>query len=268
MLNALDADIVGLVEVENNGGEAVELLVASLNAASRRDYEYVDTDVLGSDAITTALIYDRASVVADGEAAILNRRIDHRFNDSRNRPALAQAFRQVTNGAVLSVVTTHLKSKGSDCDDDGDPNRGDGQGNCNRTRALAAAALADWVATDPTGSGDPDYLIIGDLNAYVFEDPLTELEDAGFTNLVRQAAGGEAYSFVFDGQSGALDHAFASPSLVPQVVDVIEWHVNADEPPALDYNLEKGRDPALFDPSTPYRAGDHDPLVIGFDLSP
>ena len=49
----------------------------------------------------------------------------------------------------------HLKSKGSACADIGDPDTGDGQGNCNLTRKAAAEALVDWLATDPTGSGDP-----------------------------------------------------------------------------------------------------------------
>ena len=76
----------------------------------------------------------------------------------------------------------------------------------------------------------------------------------------------DSYSFVFDGQSGALDHALSSPGLTPQVAGVTEWHINADEPRVLDYNLENGRDPALFDDTTPYRASDHDPLIIGLDL--
>ena len=45
-------------------------------------------------------------------------------------------------------------------------------GNCNLTRTLAAEALVDWLATDPTGSGDGDVLIIGDLNSYDKEDPI------------------------------------------------------------------------------------------------
>jgi hypothetical protein len=80
-------------------------------------------------------------------------------------------------------------------------------------------------------------------------------------------ADANSYSFVFDAQAGALDHAIASASLVPQVVDIIEWHINADEPALLDYNLENGRDPTLFDPDSPYRASDHDPVVIGLDLT-
>ena len=42
----------------------------------------------------------------------------------------------------------------------------------NRTRTLAAQALVDWLATDPTGSGDADFLIMGDLNSYAQEDPI------------------------------------------------------------------------------------------------
>lgn len=63
-------------------------------------------------------------------------------------------------------MVNHLKSKGSACDDVGDPDLGDGQGNCNGTRTMAAEALVDWLATDPTGSNDPDILILGDMNAY------------------------------------------------------------------------------------------------------
>jgi predicted extracellular nuclease len=73
--------------------------------------------------------------------------------------------------------------------------------------------------------------------------------------------------FVFDAQAGALDHALATASLVPQVIESIEWHINADEPQLLDYNLKNGRDADLFDASSPYRASDHDPVIIGLDLT-
>jgi predicted extracellular nuclease len=127
--------------------------------------------------------------------------------------------------------------------------------------------MADWLATDPTSSGDADILVIGDTNSYYLEDPLTALGNAGFVNLVESAAGLDSYSFQFRGQSGALDHALASASLVQQITSVVEWHINADEPRVLDYNLEFGRDPGLFDGTTPYRSSDHDPLIIGLDLN-
>ncbi len=68
---------------------------------------------------------------------------------------------------------------------------------------IVAGILSITYAID-----DPDYLIIGDLNAYTREDPLTELGTAGFTSLLD--AQNNPYSFVFDSQAGALDHAIAS----------------------------------------------------------
>ncbi|MDH3305873.1 MAG: ExeM/NucH family extracellular endonuclease [Gammaproteobacteria bacterium] len=268
-LDMLDAHVVGLIELENNASESLQQIVDALNTrVGAGTYAYVDTGTIGNDAIKTGFVYKPVSVSLVGAAAILDSTVDSRFDDTRNRPALAQTFAQNSDNARVTIIVNHLKSKGSDCDAAGDPNLGDGQGNCNRTRSSAAAAMAGWVAADPTLSGDPDFLIIGDLNAYMLEDPITTLRTAGFTNLTEATIGPDTYSFVFDGQSGALDHALASASLAPQVAEALEWHINADEPPVLDYNLESGRDPDLFDSGTPYRASDHDPLIIGLDLTP
>ena len=264
-LALMDADIVGLIELENNASASLQMIVDALNARiGSADYAYVNTGIIHDDVIKTGFIYRTSTIGTVGNFAILDRSVDSRFNDARNRPALAQTFATTDSGATLTVVVNHLKSKGSSCESDGDPNTGDGQGNCNQTRTNAAAAIADWIATDPTNSNDPDALIIGDLNAYLQEDPLAALATAGLTNLL--GAQSDAYSFVFDAQAGALDHALASASLLPQVVEVLEWPINADEPALLDYNLEFGRDPALFDPDSPYRASDHDPVIVGLDL--
>jgi len=262
----MDADIVGLVELENNASESISAIVEALNTTlDDGNYAYVNTGVIGDDAIKTGFIYNASTVQLLGSFALLDSSVDPRFNDNRNRPALAQSFVVTSTGAVFTVVVNHLKSKGSSCDSNGDPNRNDGQGNCNVTRTNAAAAIADWIDTDPTGSGDTDFLIIGDLNAYLREDPLDALRNAGFTSLLENNA--NPYSFVFDAQAGALDHALASASLLGQVRETIEWHVNADEPQLLDYNLENGRDPGLFDPASPYRSSDHDPIIVGLDPS-
>ncbi len=264
----INADIVGLIEIENDATASLQLIVDAMNdALGAGSYDFVDTGTIGDDAIRTGFIYKPSTVTPQGAFAILDSNVDARFDDNRNRPALAQTFVQDSTGAVLTLVLNHLKSKGSDCDSANDPDTGDGQSNCNQTRTDAAMAIAGWVALDPTTSGDPDYLVFGDLNADVAEDPLTALKSAGFTNLLEAADGNNAYSFIFDGQSGALDHALASASLVPQVVATMEWRINADEPGVLDYNLDAGRDPALFDGATPYRSSDHDPIVIGLDLT-
>ena len=264
-LIASNTDIIGLTELENNASASLSALVDALNARVGADaYAYVDTGTIHDDVIKPGFIYRATTVSTSGDFVLLDRSVDSRFNDARNRPALAQAFTVNATGATLNVVVNHLKSKGSSCDTDGDPNLGDGQGNCNLTRSSAVAAMTDWIASDPTGSGDDDYLVIGDMNAYYREDPIEAFRRAGLTDLLAGSA--KPYSFLFDGQSGAYDYAFASASLAPQVAGTIEWHINVDEPRVLDYNLEFGRDPRLFDASIPYRAADHDPIIVGLDL--
>ncbi|MDA0994511.1 MAG: ExeM/NucH family extracellular endonuclease [Proteobacteria bacterium] len=265
-LTALDADIVGLIEIENNAGAALRSIVSGLNnRAGAGTWDFVPTGVLGTDAIAVGLIYRADIVQPAGNFAVLTSSVDARFDDQKNRPTLAQSFDVIEGGGRFTVAVNHLKSKGSDCNDVNDPDRNDGQGNCNGTRTRAAVALGDWLNSDPTGSGDLDFLIIGDLNAYMQEDPVTALKDIGFTNLLESVAGSDAYSFVFNGQAGALDHAFASRTLSSQVTGVAEWHINADETPLIDYNLDFGRDAGYFDGATPFRTSDHDPVIVGID---
>jgi hypothetical protein len=125
----------------------------------------------------------------------------------------------------------------------------------------------NWLASDPTGSGDSDALIIGDLNSYAMEDPITALKDGGYTDLVATYQGvgraQGAYSYVFQGQWGYLDHALANASMTPQVTGTDHWHINSDEPPALDY--ESWNIPAN-QTSDEFRSSDHDAVVIGVTL--
>lgn len=266
-LLALDADVVGLVELENNLAASLQSIVDGLNdVAGVGSYDFIDTGTIGIDVIRVGLIYRTGSVTPFGSHAILDSSVDPNFIDTENRPALAQSFQEIATAGVFTVAVNHLKSKGSPCDGIGDPDAGDGQGNCNGTRTDAAVALVDWLATDPTGSGDTDFLIMGDLNAYTREDPVTAIEAAGYTNLLDVFVGEDAYSFLFDGQVGTLDHALSAVDLTGQVSGAAAWHINADEADALDYNLDFGRNADIFDGAIPYRASDHDPIVVGLNL--
>lgn len=266
----LDADVVGLMEIENHAtDDALADLLAGLNAAAGAGtYAAVETGAVGDDAIKVALIYQPERVTPSGAFAILDESVDPRFLDAKNRPVVAQTFTE--NGAAESftVAVNHLKSKGSPCDDVGDVNANDGQGNCNGVRTAAAEALVDWLATDPTGSGDPDALIIGDLNSYAMEDPIAAIEAGGYTDLIDAYKGvglaDDAYSYVFAGQWGYLDHALANGSMSGQVTGTAFWHINSDEPPALDYNNFNLPSNQTNDE---FRSSDHDPVVIGLDLN-
>lgn len=267
---AMDADVVGLIEIENHiNDDAVIDLVAGLNdLAGAGTYAYINTGVIGTDAIKQAFIYQPANVTPVGDYAILDSSVDPNFLDTKNRPTLIQTFMENSTGERVTVAVNHLKSKGSDCNDVGDPDIGDGQGNCNLTRLAAAEALAAYLATDPTGSGSNRYLIIGDLNSYAMEDPIMALVDEGYADLLRQFYGDEAYSYVFDGQAGHLDHALASPDLLPMVTGATAWHINADEPRALDYNVEfkSAQQIVVWYSPEPFRASDHDPVIVGLAL--
>ncbi len=272
-LLGLDADIVGLMEIENNPSAAVADLVQGLNdATAPGTWAYIDTGTIGTDAIKLALIYRPAAVSPVGAHAILDSSVDPRFIDTRNRPALAQTFELAGDAGRLTVVVNHLKSKGSPCTGAAsapldDPDTGDGSGNCNLTRKLAAQALVDWIATDPTASGDRDVLVIGDLNSYTKEEPIDVFVNAGYVDAIAAHAE-DPYSYVFQGQTGYLDHALASPTLAPQITGATEWHINADEPPVLDYNTDfksANHVNTLYAPDQ-YRSSDHDPLLVGIQV--
>jgi uncharacterized protein len=265
-ITKLDADVVGLIEIENNDAAIADLLAGLNEAEGAGTYDLIDTGVIGTDQIKVAFIYKPGSVTPVGDFAILDSSVDPRFIDTLNRPVLAQTFRSNETGGLFTAAVNHLKSKGSDCDAVGDPDTGDGSGNCNRTRTAAAEALVDWLESDPTGSDDDDFLIIGDLNSYDKEDPIDALLAGGYTDLIRKFGGEHAYSYVFDGQLGYLDHALAGSGLVDEVTGASEWHINADEPDILDYLMgfkEPAQD-ALYEPNE-FRSSDHDAVLVGLD---
>jgi predicted extracellular nuclease len=266
-LVAIDADLVGLMEIENHPGDVpIADLVSGLNAVmGAGTYDYVATGAIGEDAIRVGLIYKPATVSLVGGFAVFD---DPAFTDplgygeEKSRPALAQTFMDNDTGGTFTAVVNHLKSKGSACgpgDDDLE------QGNCNLTRALGAQALADWLWTDPTGSGDPDMMILGDLNAYALEDPIRTLEYNGFTNLVKALNGDYVYSYTFDGLVGTLDYSLANSSLAPQVTGATLWHINTDEPAVINY--DENFNPPGYYSADPYRSSDHDPVVIGLEMT-
>jgi len=274
-LVAINADVVGLIEIENYPGDVpVADLVSGLNAVlGAGTYDYVVTGAIGIDAIRVALIYKPVSVSLVGNYAVLDDQsftnplgyLDDEGNpDEMSRPALAQSFMDNTNGGVFTVVVNHLKSKGSSCGPgDDDPE----QGSCNLTRKLGAQALVNWLATDPTGSSDEDFLIIGDLNSYDKEDPIDVLIAGGYTDLVGYYQGEFAYSYVFDGQLGYLDHALANAGLSDETSGVTIWHINADEPDLIDYDTTfKGpNQDAIYAPDA-FRCSDHDPVITGLNV--
>ena len=278
-LDAIDADVFGLMEIENEhpgGGDAVADLVAGLNAINGEGtYAYINTGAIGTDAIKQAILYKPAAVTPVGDYQILDSDVDARFIDTANRPVLAQVFRDNETGVEFVVAVNHLKSKGSACV--GDSDLSDGQGNCNLTRKAAAQALVDWLANQTYFSDVEKTLIIGDLNSYDKEDPIDMIklgaDDTSGTaddylDMIFEKRGELAYGYVFDGQTGYLDHALANLAMAESIVDVNIWHINADEPDLIDYDMSFKADAQdlLYAPDA-YRSSDHDPVIITLNMN-
>jgi len=269
----LDADIIGLVEIENNGygpNGALQQLIDAVSEKCGTTYQFVMAPQTGTDEIQVALIYIASVVEESGTAASLTEPAGV-FNSSR--VPVAQTFRIIEAGnsglgEEVTVCVNHWKSKGGSCgagdDDDG------GAGSCDGSRTAAAVAIRDWLATNPTGTTDPDRLIIGDLNAYTEEAPITTLIEAGYVNAIRDQNEessfpcGSVPSYVFRAGWGSLDHALASATLAAQLSGATAWQVNASEPTALDYDT-RFNDPALYADDF-YRFSDHNPIVVGIEL--
>ena len=269
-LVAIDADVVGLMEIQNNGDDAVSYLVNSINAkVGFPMYAYVpQPPTTGTDAIRVAMIY-KPQVLSLAGASMSD------SNAINNRHPIAQTFK-AANGAKFSVIVNHLKSKGGSCPSSGsDADKNDSQGCYNGTRILQANQLANvFIPVVQAAAGDPDVLVIGDMNSHGFEDPINVLTAKGMVNELEfhVRPTGLVYSYVFDGASGYLDHALATASLHGQVAGATEWHNNADEPEVIDYNFGQGTSnaakPQDLYVNNAYRASDHDPVVVSLKLTP
>ncbi|RJE73534.1 DNA degradation protein EddB [Pseudoalteromonas sp. MSK9-3] len=271
---ALDADIIGILEMENDGFDELSALADLTSALNEQDstnqYAYVNlnTTQVGGDAIMSALIY-RSNKVKEIGTASFTEAVPF---DYGNRPPVMQTFESLSSQEVFNVVITHLRSKGSCGSAEGlDQDQNDGQGCWNLTRINAVKALSSWIATEPTGISDPDTLILGDINAYGQEDPIRTFTEQGYTNIKQQLNGNtDDYSYVYKGRIGSLDHAFASTPMMNKVIATSDWHINADEPAALDYNTEYKSDKhkASLYAEHVYRSSDHDPIVIELNTTP
>jgi len=260
MLSGMNADVVGLMEIQNGGSNfAVQDLVKGLNATlGANTYAAVPLPAAGtgSDAIRVAMIYK------PGKLGLIGASMSD-TNAVNSRPTFAQGF-VAANGEKFAVVVNHLKSKGS-CGSGLNADQGDLQGCHNQTRKDQATRLLAWLPTVKATAQTDNVILIGDFNAYAKEDPMQLLADGGIVDLVSMFDPAD-YSYVFDAGAGRLDHGLGTPSIAAKVVGATSWHINADEPEWTDYNLEdKAAGNDWYQPNV-FRASDHDPMLIGLNL--
>jgi len=269
-LRGTGADIIGLQEIENDPMHTpIMTLVAAMNAAEGDDvWVWVgELDYYNAYPIRNEIIYrgDRVTPVG-GPVTIADPIFDEIVpgrTDPLGRPPVAQTF--MFNGEEFTVISNHFKSKGCTGASGLDEDQGDGQSCFNATRVGQAERVLVMIDDLVAATGDPDVLVLGDLNAYLAEDPVLRLETE-LVNLVSKWDK-DPYSYNFFAiyaapwiGRGLLDHALATSSMAEQVKQAEVWHINADEPRFLDW----------YDPSTvgpgPYRASDHDPVIISLKI--
>ncbi|RJL31662.1 ExeM/NucH family extracellular endonuclease [Bailinhaonella thermotolerans] len=254
-IKGLNADVVGLMEVENNGDTALNALVEAVNAKlGAGTYKGITHPLPGTDQIKVAMMYKPAKVSPVG-AAISDP------NPVYSRPPLAQTFQRAGGSEPFTLIVNHFKSKG--CGDATGPDADHGQGCWNATRVKQAEAINAFIA----GKKLPNPMVLGDLNAYGEEDPIKTLEKAGLRSVTKRFVPAPLrYSYLFQGQLGELDHALTGGNLSARVTGATIWHINSDETAFQDYNIYKDdKQPDFYTPDA-FRSSDHDPVLIALNL--
>ena len=276
-------DVIAVQEIQDNNGTTndgttdatltLQALVDAISAAGGPDYSFFDVapedgtsgGVPGGN-IRNAFLYnaDRVKLVdfvsltpdvledigvSDPDA----------FAGTRNPLMATFKFR----GKEFTVVNNHLTSRFGSTPIFGGPQLFIQAGETER--AAQTGALNEVVDSLLAGAnGNPDHaskagriMVVGDLNTFEFTDELTDIlpgtgADRVLTNLINSddvQADDNVYTFIFDGNSQALDHFFVTDNLLGTAeFDIV--HVNVDFP--------------RVDPSF---GSDHEPLVGRFSLN-
>lgn len=183
-LKTLNADIVGLMEIENNGfdeSSAISYLVTQLNLeldeadqyhiASNEGLTYV-----GSLATSNQVIYRASKVGLDSLKvwSMPEQRGENIGETFSQHDALIPTFTFKDRDEKLTVAVSHLKDKQTPCLDDMATNEqlldSDYQGSCENLRVSAADYLGQKLAEI-----EGEKIILGSLNSYASEDPMLVL---------------------------------------------------------------------------------------------
>ena len=274
-LLALKADLYALCELEKGFSAPAEIANA-MNALSHSGhYTFINTLVPDGDTISVGFIYNfnrlrpcgKLLFAAPDRSSIYSQRF------------LLQGFTHIPSGESFVVSLNHLRSKR------GTPEESlrKRMANVDMLLSCIGRAYADSVYTDP------DLLLLGDFNSYAQEKPVQTIVRAGYADLTG-STDSLTYTYSFNGECGALDRVFASPSMKAQVTAVLPVHWNTDYYWSAaywsKYNFRNNTVPHLDAPAATaspssirrymsaaagrnllFRYSDHDPLLIGIRFS-
>lgn len=252
-LTNIGADIFAFAELQQ-GAIALDSIVRGLNSRTEPGrYAYVDDGNEITNTYTKVGFVYRADKVHPvlvlghpyGAGAYENA-----MKTGYHRRMLVQAFEENATGERFVIAINHFKSKSGGTE---------ANNYYNGYRVENAQYLTDFLSTELANNyyQDDDILILGDLNCGTMEEPIRNLQSAGFENQLTRFAPNE-YSYVFDDEVEYLDHALASPSMAQQITGVQPYHINADESYKFYYT---------YNDTTMYRYADHDPIIVGLNLA-
>ena len=251
-LSTINADAYGFVEIQQGQDALIEICKDLNELLPERNFTHIDDKSTPSGSFTkSGFIYDRNKLKPIGQLQEINTRI-------QNRKKMI-CFEEIATGERFIFSVNHFKAKSGSGASGKDADQHDGQGQFNASRMEEAQAVVDQYKRYRMQIKEKDLVIMGDLNAYGKEDPISLMvNDNGMIDLHRAFHADSSYSYQFGGLAGYLDHAICNGTLYPQVTGVAGFHINSDE--SDDYTYDKSNDQTMF------RCSDHDPVLVGLKL--
>jgi hypothetical protein len=222
---------------ERDGGESGGNIRAGF--LYRLDRGLIPVNAPHGDAVMAVEILD---VEGNPQLSLNPGRIDptnDAFFDSR-KPLAVQFIYQ---GESLFLINNHFNSKGGDTPLFGEVQPPELESEIQRI--MQASVVHDFVAEILAVDPDVRVVVMGDLNDFQFSSPIEMLEGEILINLINSLPLEERYTYVYDGNSQALDHIMISKGLQAFFHSIDILHINSE-----------------FD--NEQRFSDHDVLIAAF----
>lgn len=258
--NLQSPDVIGLMEIQDNNGPTdngvvdasatFAQLIAAIGRAGGPAYQHRSIDPANNQDggqpggnIRVGFLFnparmsfvDRAGGSASSGLGLINTadgialsaspgRIDPANSAfASSRKPLAAEFR--FNDHKLFLIANHWNSKGGDQPLYGrfQPPQRSSELQRNQQAAVVSSFVKSILSAEPAAN----VVVLGDLNDFEFSGAVGQLKAVGMTDLVETLPAAERYTYVFEGNSQALDHILVSPALAARTeYDVV--HVNSE----------------------------------------
>ena len=235
-LKRINADIFGLVEVQQ-GNEAADEIVSDLNKnLPGRNYKHFNDPSAGTFQ-KVELVYDANKVTPIGTPVETN-------VETQNRKKMI-CFQEIATGEKFIYSINHFKAM----------NTGDEERRVNEAKAVVKLYNS---YRQNSNIREKDVLIMGDLNCYAFTDPIKAFLDNGYIDMHRAFHADSSYSYMFSNMASYIDHAIANGSMYKQITGMAGFHIHSDEDDYYTYDKSGNR--------SMFRCSDHDPVLVGLRL--